>query len=156
MHYQFESLTKNRVIIAIQSYFRNRRVPFGYWADSDSVPGMDFFQIFGSDSLQNCRFRFGYPVLGYLSPTLILWPWNIYITETFFNYRNTKWRWYFQSFTFKTRTNQYSNWKYYFPWRTSPILWWSLLKKRSNIVIINIMKFKKKTTKYVFKFWRNN
>ena len=32
---------------------------------------MDFFQISGSDSLQNCRFRFGYPVLGYLSPTLI-------------------------------------------------------------------------------------
>ena len=71
MHYQFASLTKNRVIIAIQSYFRNRRVPFGYWADSDSVPGMDFFQISGSDSLQNCRFRFGYPVLGYLSPTLV-------------------------------------------------------------------------------------
>ena len=70
MHYQFASLTKNRVIIAIQSYFRNRRVPFGYWADSDSVPGMDFFQISGSDSLQNCRFRFGYPVLRYLSPTL--------------------------------------------------------------------------------------
>ena len=31
---------------------------------------MDFFQISGSDSLQNCRLRFGYLVLGYLSPTL--------------------------------------------------------------------------------------
>ena len=29
MYYQFASLTKNRVIIAIQSYFRNRQVPFG-------------------------------------------------------------------------------------------------------------------------------